>query len=161
GAADAYASLAADGTLYWSSTRAGGRGSWDLYRARPAADGYGEPQNLTALNGEGSDIQPCVAPDTRFLFFVSTGRPDALQGDGAPYPRPDLYISFREGDGWSKPLRLPPPVNTTASESSPALSPDGRFLFFSSDRSGFEVPMKEPLTASALEAALGSTLSGW
>ena len=47
----------------------------------------------------------------------------------------DLYISVRANDGsWGMPVNLGPGVNSSASDFGPSVTPDGRFLFFSSYR---------------------------
>jgi len=43
-------------------------------------------------------------------------------------------VTFPEEDGWSAPRALPAPVNSAADELFPSFSPDGRYLFFGSDR---------------------------
>ena len=64
------------------------------------------------------------------LLFESSGRDEGLSEAG------DLYESHRTGAAWGPPLHLPPPINSRASELCPRLSPDGRYLFFSSNRRG-------------------------
>jgi Tol biopolymer transport system component len=160
-AEDLSPSVAADGTLYFASTRPGGRGGLDLWRARAAAGGSGPAENLGELNSAGPDGAPAVAPDQSFLVFASVGRPDALRGRGHPYPRGDLYVSVRKGDGFSAPRHLPPPINTEASESNPSLSPDGRSFYFSSDRSFATIPMAPAVTADAFSAGLRDVRNGW
>lgn len=46
----------------------------------------------------------------------------------------DLYVSYRTGDEWSEPENLGPNINSASWESQPSLSPDGRTLYFVSDR---------------------------
>jgi outer membrane protein OmpA-like peptidoglycan-associated protein len=48
----------------------------------------------------------------------------------------DLYISYKQDDGWSQPQNLGSNINTENWESSPCLSPDGNILYFSSNRQG-------------------------
>ncbi|KHJ37706.1 putative lipoprotein YiaD [Pedobacter glucosidilyticus] len=69
----------------------------------------------------------CISPDGQFLFFTGCNRPDGLG-------RCDIYVSQREGDGWSKPINLGNPINTKGWESQPSISADGRTLYFVSDR---------------------------
>ncbi len=160
-AADQNSSVAANGTLYFSSLRAGGKGGFDLYRSRWTNGHYGAPENLADLNTEANEVQPAIARDESFLVFTAVGRPDAIHGGGHLYPRSDLYISFRTaGGGFTPPRNLGSPINTAAGESNPSLSPDGRWLFFTSERSPFRVPMPHPLTANELAAALLSLENG-
>lgn len=48
----------------------------------------------------------------------------------------DFYVSTLKGSSWSVPVRLEDGINTKYSETSLAVSPDGKILFFSSDRPG-------------------------
>jgi len=44
----------------------------------------------------------------------------------------DLYVYFKKNDGtWTKPINLGSAVNTNFSETSPRITPDGKYLFFS------------------------------
>ena len=47
----------------------------------------------------------------------------------------DLYISFRKkDDSWTVPENMGKAVNTSSSELRPYVTPDGKYLFFTSDR---------------------------
>lgn len=83
-----------------------------------------EPLNSAENEGAG-----CISQDGRILYFTACGRQD---GAG----RCDLYISYRKGNGWSIPQNLGPAVNTSAWESQPCLSIDGKTLYFVSNRDG-------------------------
>jgi hypothetical protein len=48
----------------------------------------------------------------------------------------DLYISYKTGDKWSEPENLGPNVNSPAQDTQPALSSDGKTLYFASNRAG-------------------------
>jgi dipeptidyl aminopeptidase/acylaminoacyl peptidase len=89
-------SVAADGTLYFSSDREGGRGGFDIYHVRPAGSGFAEPENLReAINTEATETHPAIAPDQSFLIFTAFGRPEISLAGGFPYPRGDLSLSER------------------------------------------------------------------
>lgn len=45
----------------------------------------------------------------------------------------DIYMVEKVGKGWGEAKPLPMTINTTGRETTPFISPDGRFLFFSSD----------------------------
>jgi hypothetical protein len=124
---DLYPSLTRDGALYyarWDAQRETG----DLFRARPVADGYEVAALSAPVNTDSVEYDPFVAPDERYLVFVSS-RPGGHGGG-------DLYISFRDGTGWSAPRNLGPQLNTEAREYCPAVSPDGRYLFFARKAGG-------------------------
>lgn len=119
-------SMTARGTLYFGSSRPGGFGLTDLYRAT-SGGGEWHVENLGApVNTAGYEYEPMIAPDESYLIFMAY-RPDSL---GAS----DLYLSWRRGNGWSEPRNLGSPVNSAAIEMSPERSPDGRYLFFASSR---------------------------
>jgi len=155
------ARMAADGTLYFASSRPEGKGSSDLYRSRLIDGRYGEPENLgDAINTENAETNPWIAPDQSLLIFASNGRPDAAAGAGAPYPRSDLYVSFNHDGTWTSARRLPFPINTEATESTPFVSPDGRSLFFMSERNFTSIPMPAKLTYEELQTRLGRPGNG-
>ncbi len=103
-----------------------------LYRAQLQADGsFAPPQELASPpNGTGWDVNPVISPDGNFLLFASSDREDSYGGE-------DLYYSRKTKDGgWSAPRNLGPDINSAAYDRIPRFSPDGKYLFFSSDRAG-------------------------
>ncbi len=123
-----FPTIAADGTLYFGSERAGGKGGADLYRCRFANGKWSEPENLgDAVNSPASEFEPLIAPDQSFLIFMAAGRADGV-GNG------DLYISFSRNGVWTPATCLPPPINSKAQEIGAHLSRDGKTLYFSSAR---------------------------
>jgi len=126
-----YVTATTDGTLYIAAVRPDSRNLGDLYRVPFVNGEYGEPVNLgSTLNmPETHETTPYVAPDGSYLIFGSRGRPDS-HGDL------DLYITMRDSAGnWSAPRNLGPGVNSSAGELCPIVSPDGRYLYFTSLRS--------------------------
>jgi len=64
------------------------------------------------------------SPDGRFILLDSASLDTEDQRD--------IYVAFSNDDGsWGPPRPLGTEVNTEFSETCPALSPDGRYLFFS------------------------------
>ncbi len=154
-------SATSDGTLYFSSAREGGKGGLDIYRSRMVDGKYAEPENLgDAVNGTNSEADPFVAPDGSYLLFTSRGRDDALVGGGAPYPRSDIYVSFNRDGKWTQAKNLGPRVNSAAEESSPSVSADGRYLFFTSERGFATIPMPKRLSYRELETRLHGPANG-
>ncbi len=103
----------------------------DFYRSYNIKGEWSKAENLgdninTPAYNEGAQ---CVSPDGQFLFFTGCNRPDG-------YGRCDIYVSQKEGKGWSKPVNLGFPINTKGWESQPSLSSDGRTIYFVSDRPG-------------------------
>lgn len=121
---DDYPSVAANGTLYFGSTREGGKGRVDLYRARRVGGKYGAAENLgDAINTPETEADPYIAPDESYLIFTSTRPGGAGRGD--------LYISYNRKGVWTAPKNLGPKVNTDVFDYTPLVTPDGKYLFFS------------------------------
>ena len=150
-----YPSVTANGTLYFSSTRPGGKGrGGDIYRARPEGKGFAAPESLgDSVNADTHDADPYIAPDESFLIFTSYGRPDAV-GDG------DLYVSYQQGGHWTAARHLEHGINSPAREYCPIVSPDGRWLYFTSFRGLLDTPPAKPLTYRELSARLRSPQNG-
>jgi len=157
-----------DGTLYFSSDR-GGQGAIHIYRTRLVDGKYSEPEKLgIEINSEFNEYQPYVSPDGNTLIFVSSGaqgppynhRPEDINTGGKPYLRGDLYISFNRGGKWTSARHLEHGVNSFAEEEFPFLTPDGKYFFFSSERSPFTVPTPHRLNYDELETHLHSIFNG-
>lgn len=119
---DRFASVARDGTIYFTS-------GYDIYRSRFEDGVYAGRERLSEqINTENVEMSPCIAPDEKFLIFESN-RP----GGFAEF---ELYICFKENDGsFSAPRNMGSAINAGGSRF-PGLSPDGRYLFFTSTRNG-------------------------
>lgn len=149
-----YPTLTRDGTLYFGSDRAGGRGRTDIYRARLSGGKYGEPENLgEAVNTQFNEFEAYVSPDERFIIFMGGGRADGLGGY-------DLYLSHRRQGAWTKAVNLGAPVNSSGNELSPVIAPGGNYFFWTSTR-GFAGEQREkPLTYGELERRLRGPRNG-
>jgi hypothetical protein len=115
-------------TLYFSSDREGGMGRFDIYRSKRAESGYGAPENLGApVNTEHGEGDLFIAPDESYIVF-SSGRPGG-------FGRNDLYISFMKTNGsWTVPVNMGEAMNSEEIEYCPFVTPDGKYLFYSSYR---------------------------
>jgi Tol biopolymer transport system component len=150
-----------DGTLYFASTRPGGQGATDVYRAEASpGGGYATPTRLdSSINSRGPDTQPAISPDGRSLVFTSIGRADEPLDAGTPYVRGDLYGAVRGASGWSRARRLPDGVNTAAAELAPAFTADGMRLLFVSER-GVERVAGPALTYRAIVERFSGVRNG-
>lgn len=139
-----YPSVTNDGTLYFVSNREGGLGAGDIYRSRLVDGHYVEPENLgDSINARTNEGDPYISPDESYLVFVSYNRQGG-QGDG------DLYISVRRDGVWSKAENLGPAINSSALDFCPIVSPDGTWLYFTSDRGFADAPQARRLTSEEL-----------
>lgn len=101
----------------------------DIYLSTKEKDGkWSEPIQLgKPINTKDHDACIGLSPDGKVLFLYKD------TGGG------DIYISTIEGNdpkNWSKPEKIPGAVNTEYWEGSASLSPDGKILYFSSDKEG-------------------------
>ncbi len=116
--------VAEDGSLYFMRPAAT-TGRFQLWYARFADGKYQAPQPLPWSDGTTTDVDPAVAADQSFLVFGS-GRPPALGMD--------LFIVHRKAGAWGAPIHLGTTVNSPGSDAEARLAPDGRTLYFSSER---------------------------
>lgn len=141
-----------DGTLYFGSERPGGKGKSDLWRARWLGDRFGPPENLgDAINGPDQEIEPLISPDGKTLVFAAKGR---AGGEG----QYDLFVTYQCEGRWTPPQPLGAGVNSAGWDFGPRYSPDGRYLYFTSNRS--DVVRGRRLDAAALARLLESPGNG-
>jgi Tol biopolymer transport system component len=146
-----FISFAGNGNLYFTSDRNGA--SFDVYRSRLLNGKYQEAENLgPAINDGRYTIEAFVSPDESYILLGSF----ALDGLGSA----DLFISYNKNGAWSKPVNLGPVVNTRARDYSPRISPDGKYLVFSSEK-GFPTDKHDqPVTYDEFQANTRSTRNG-
>ena len=118
-------------TIVFTSNRAGGSGSYDLWIAQRAdpGDAFSTPANLTELNTSDTERGASLSADALTLYFTSD-RPGGEGDDDTWFAtRPDPASPF----GAAQNLTV---VNSPESDDGAELSPDGRELIWSSYRSG-------------------------
>lgn len=120
-----HASATRDGTLYFAGVE---RDGGDIYRSRLQAGAYSPRELLPrVINSDDQETHPYIAPDESYLIFERGPRLD-VQGQYG------LFISFRTpGDAWSRPRHLGEAMNGGSRAGFPAMSPDGKYLFFARD----------------------------
>jgi len=141
------------GAIYFSSQREGS-GTNNIYRSEFVGGKYAKAVKLgEAINTEHREFDPYISPDESMLIFTS-GRPEGL-GSG------DLYISFKDKDGnWMKAKNMGDKINTPGSEYCSMISPDGKYLFFTSaGRDPRRIPDK-PLTYEDFKKYHNSSKNG-
>ena len=131
-----------------------------MFVARARGDGWAEPALAGEDNAPGSyETAAYVDPDEHFMIVAAIGRADALSTTEGIYGRADLYVRDRKGNGWSSLRHLDGPVNSAAEEGAPFVSPDGRYLYFMSERGAF-TEHGPAYSYDRLERALHSTGNG-
>ena len=134
GAQDYGPSISADElTLYFRSTRVGGRGEGDIWVSTRSSTDAPWPVAVNAgpgINTSSDECMPFISSDGLELYFGSR------RGGGRG--QDDLYVATRPttSDPWSDPVNLGSAVNSGAVDACPSISPDGLTLFFNSTRSG-------------------------
>lgn len=123
-----YVSLADNGNIYFASNRPGGMGDHDIYVSRLEQGHYTTPVNLgPAVNSPAMEHDPCISKDDRLLYFTSVERTDS-------HGSADIYYTRKNAAGeWTAAMNAGPRVNTATYEYCSYLTPDGRYLFFSSN----------------------------
>ncbi len=118
--------ISADGmTMFFVRGKAGGDA--EVFIAARTANGWGEPQPIAAINSDADDLGPQPSPDGNILYFYSN-RMGGLGGY-------DLWSARRRDDGeWQPAENLGAAVNSEFNDYGPAITPDGRTLYFSSNR---------------------------
>jgi len=121
-------SVTSDGTIYFQRIEKLGTLGWDLYMSSQNNGIYGAPEKLPApVNTDANEAGPFISPDGSYLLFQSN-RPGS-------YGIMDIYATYRTKDGgWTDPVNLGDQVNSSFSDWGPVVSPDGKYLFFSSFR---------------------------
>ncbi|MBO4654037.1 MAG: PD40 domain-containing protein [Bacteroidales bacterium] len=71
----------------------------------------------------------CISPDGKYLFYTIC---DTDFGNGSC----DLYWAKKVGNRWTRPRNFDGPVNTNGWESQPSIAPDGKTIYFISNRPG-------------------------
>ncbi|MBN1188023.1 MAG: PD40 domain-containing protein [Bacteroidales bacterium] len=87
---------------------------------KPVSDFVNTPDN------EGAQT---LSADGRIMVLTACNREDGVGGC-------DLYISWYKKGEWTSPVDLGPPVNSKYKDTQPSLSPDGKTLYFASNRPG-------------------------
>ena len=111
--------LTRDESLYFGSSRPGGKGGSDIYVAKAGRDGSWSVSAVEELNSSHSEYEADVSLDGRTLILV------ADRGD-----RSHLYLFTRDGEGspWVEQRRLP--GLSEVFQVGPMMSPSGDRVLF-------------------------------
>jgi outer membrane protein OmpA-like peptidoglycan-associated protein len=115
--------------LILSLKRKDTKGQHDLYVSfRIGPYKYSEPQSIADLNTTGDELAPCIGFDDRTIYVPSSGW-------GAEDGLHDVFVSRRLDSTWlhwSKPERLPYPINTPSADFYFSLSANADTCYLSS-----------------------------
>jgi len=83
-----------------------------------------------SLNTEGQDAATSISPDGKQIFLFKNDIEAESRGG-------DIYVSRLSSSGkWGAPKSMGKPINTTFAELGASSSPDGKTLYFTSERQG-------------------------
>ena len=131
-----------DNQLYFTSTRNQAQGdeysgitgakNADIFLSQKDDKGkWGKPQTIDSeLNSEMDEGACCFSPDGKNMYLT-------ICKTDPNYPRyATIAVSSRSDASWSKPKELTISKDTLSSYAHPAVSPDGEWLYFTSDMPG-------------------------
>lgn len=96
----------------------------DFYFSRKKGEEWGlSVSGDGQINTPGNEGVPNVSSDGKILFFAACDRKD---GKGSC----DIYYTRLRQNGWTRPINLGAPINTSKWESQPSFASDGRTLYF-------------------------------
>lgn len=112
----------------------GGRGQQRIWMAARTPGGWGTPTATGQALARGEHVgSATLTPDGNFMIFAAyEWEVEEDAGSG----RTDLYSAELVQGEWRNITNLGPVVNSSDWDSQPALTPDGRTLYFASDRDG-------------------------
>ena len=120
----------------------------EIYVSRRVRGVWTEPAALVGVNTEADELGPRLTPDGRFLLFYS----DRPGGQGGY----DVWAAKRGEDGtFAEPFNLGTAINSEFNEYSPAPTPDGRRLYFATNRKAAGAEQKEAWRATIRQSAIG------
>ena len=106
------------------------RGDENFYFSKKTPTGWSIAQPLETINTPLNEGAQTLSADGKWFIFTACNR---REGMGSC----DLFSSQQLSNGkWTTPKNMGAPINSRGWESQPSLSPDGKTLFFTSDRAG-------------------------
>lgn len=100
----------------------------DVFMTNKTSTGWFYPGSVSDnINSNGHDATSTISPDGKQLFIYK----------GSAENGGDIYMANKAGNDWTTPMRINGDVNRPDSwEGSVAITPDGRTMYFVSDRPG-------------------------
>ena len=130
-----------DGNELYFAVTLGGR---TMIMETRQQDGVWTEPAVAPFSGRYLDVEPAISPDGQRFFFLST-RPQAGQEEKPGWVYQDIWVMDREGDAWSEPYNLGPPVNSDAPEFFPSVTTDGTIYFTREGEGRLSVTMRSRL----------------
>jgi tetratricopeptide (TPR) repeat protein len=110
-------------TMFYTAT---GKQGYDVYSSTLTSEGWTAPKLMTSVLATGKFMKTCdLSFDGTTLLLVLE---DPMNSD--------IFISHLEKGKWSKAELLNKEIDSKSNETHASLSPDGKTLYFTSDRKG-------------------------
>ena len=111
-ASESYASISNDGTIYFMKDHPAKAGNSEIFFSKLKNNQYEAPENMGApINTPYRESNPFISPKGDYIIYFSN--------DATGFGEVDLYISFKEKNGWSIPKNLGPKINSSIAEFCP------------------------------------------
>lgn len=118
--------------MYFSSDRAGGKGSMDIWRAEMTGkNSFNKPENIAAVNTPFEEVTPFYHPMSKTLFFSSNGH--------SGYGLFDVFKIKNQKGAWGDVENMKQPTNSSYNDTYYILSQDGRKAWIASNRPSSEL----------------------
>ncbi|MCU0393685.1 MAG: hypothetical protein MUE81_21435 [Thermoflexibacter sp.] len=139
-----YPSLTKDGTIYYTAKYNAGIGGEDIWQSKWVNGQYTKPEVLPqSVNSAKDEFNAFIDPNGKYILFSSFGRADDMG-------RGDLYVSLKDANGeWTRAKHLQW-LNSDRLDYCPYVSPDGKYLFFTSERFGQGNTSNNPFKVNSL-----------
>lgn len=147
-----YPVLTENKTLYFNSDR---EGNSNLYFSRFENGVYQEPIRLPEnINSPRKEADAFIARDESYIIFVRVDEPDGFGNS-------DLYISFKTGENeWTDPQNMGSQVNSDQIDGSPYVTPEGKYLIFTSGRKKADIKQSATTNYAAFKKIHDSSENG-
>jgi len=144
-------SIAANGDLFFMADIATqGPAKWRLFRSVFSNGAYSPAEPLPFSGADDGDVDPYVAPDQSYIIFSSSRRSGKADGHER------LFLVRRLAGGWSAPQAIHYAGEGDFDDGEASVSPDGKWLYFTSSRVANGAVRRN---RSAAEAALAQMMS--
>ena len=100
----------------------------DFYQSKKVNGEWQKGEPMLDFNTDENEGAQCISADGRLLLYTVCGRPGTLGSC-------DIFYAQKKNDKWTSPKGFTP-ISSTAWESQPSISADGKTICFSSDRKG-------------------------
>ncbi|WP_428658236.1 hypothetical protein [Runella sp.] len=149
-----YPSVTNDGTLYFTAIYKSGPGKDDIWRSKRENGRYAQPELVgKPISTDGYEFNAYIMPDESKIFYTGCSRKNGVL-------ECDLVVSNHNANGtWSeaKPLEG---INSDKLDYCPFVSPDGKYLFFTSERAKKDWHFDKPLNYKDLIKNIQSPANG-